>query len=222
MLLLSRLLTLIMHLAVTLRIRHVCTWRAQCLTYVVLINSFLLLLLSLLSFPVCVSVSCSLSPQIHPSSVSLLFFCTVSTSAFSCSRRSCTKAQTHLLLVFPFWERFFCCHCNWMNFSARLIRDKLRNAITQALFSLPLSLSLCPLHSQHTLPQSACACTLIIVNRQPIASQQLLPVQSQSKSQSQFPVLVPVPNSNSNPRPIFIPVASPSAGSICQLVCGFC
>lgn len=229
MLLPSLLRTLFMHLAVKLRIRHVCTWRAQCLTYVGLINSFLLLLLSLLSFPVCVSVPCSLFLSLARSLSLSLLNCILRqsvcfSSALSARVQALVQAQTHLLLVFPFWECFFCCHCNWMNFSTRLIRHKLRNAITQALFalSLSLSLSISLLHSQHTLPQSASACTLIIVNRQPIGSQQLLPVQSQSQYQSQFQFPVPVPVSNSNPRPISIPVASPSAGSICQLACGFC
>lgn len=102
MLLLSCFRTAITHLAVKLRIRHVCTWRAQCLTclYVVLINSFFFLShsyslsvsLPLVSFPACVSRSACLR-------LWLAFVCLV-----ICSRH----AQTHLLLVFPFWARFCC------------------------------------------------------------------------------------------------------------------
>lgn len=191
--------------------------------HVVLINSFLFTL-SLFSVFVCLclwfplTVSLFLSSHSHPLSVSLLFFCTVSTSAsVSCSRRSSTRPnisitcfpilRTLLLLPLQLDELFSkinpwqATKCNY----------------TSTSISFPpsyLSLSL----SQHTWPQSASASTLIIVNRQPIASQQLLPLDRV------VPIRIPVPNAspNANPRTMPIRQASPRAGCNCQLACGFC
>lgn len=156
MLLLSCFRTAITHLAVKLRIRHVGTWRAQCLTclYVVLINSFFFL-----------SHSPSLSSLSQLASVVLLVSgCDLRSSASSFAAAAMLRhGTTHLLLVFPFWARFCC---------LRLQLDELFSKInpwqatkcnyTGALRSL-----------LRTLPQSASACTLIIVNRQPIASSPL-------------------------------------------------
>lgn len=144
MLLLSCFRTAITHLAVKLRIRHVGTWRAQCLTclYVVLINSFFFLTHSLsLSFGrlfLSLRQSFCLSPGV------------------TCVRLPrhlqplrCSDMAKHIYYLFSHFEHAsVASDCNWMNFSARLIRDKLRNAITQALFALFFALC-------HSLPPLA-------------------------------------------------------------------
>lgn len=185
--------------------------------HVVLINSFLFTLFSVfvclcLWFPL--TVPLFLSSHSHPLSVSLLFFCTVSTSAsVSCSRRFSTRPNTSIT-CFPILRTLLLLPLQLDELFSKINPWQATKCnYTSTSISFPpfyLSLSL----SQHTWPQSASASTLIIVNRQPIASQQLLPLPRV------VPIRIPVPNAN--PRTMPIRQASPRAGCNCQLACGFC
>lgn len=180
MLLLSCFRTAITHLAVKLRIRHVCTWRAQCLTclYVVLINSFFLLSHShSLSLPLVSRFACL--------RLWLAFVCLV-----ICSRH----AQTHLLLVFPFWARFCCLRLQLDELFSKInpwqatkcnYTGALRSSSHLATVCLRLHINYCQQAANCYPPHSLAHC-----KRAPSSARVLSP--------------------------------SAAAGSICQLACGFC
>lgn len=164
--------------------------------HVVLINSFLFTL-SLFSVFVCLclwfplTVSLFLSSHSHPLSVSLLFFCTVSTSAsVSCSRRSSTRPNTSIT-CFPILRTLLLLPLQLDELFSKINPWQATKCnYTSTSISFPLSIFLCP--SPSTLGHSQPPLHINYCQQAANCSQQLLPPStsnpnpsSQCHSQSQ-------------------------------------